>query len=84
MNRSRFPFVLVFKKLGSPGQQFQRSWIFSEKDAVTLDIHFMNNSDRVGFPVKCKKGVLDIQLKITNCEVVFLKIKMFKENLDYQ
>ena len=63
-------------------QQFQGSGISSEK--VTLDIHCSNISSGVGFALKCGKSVLDIQLKITNCEVVVIKIKMSKESLGNQ
>ena len=56
----------------------------AEQDILTLDIWFIYFSIGSGFPVKYRKGVSDIQLKLSRCEVVFLRIKLFKENLDCQ
>ena len=58
--------------------------ICSKKDAIIINIIFTNVSSRVEFLVKQIKGILDIQMKITMCEVVLLNIKMFKKDLGYQ
>ena len=41
-----------------------------------MGIHF-NNMSCNEFPVRCSKDVLNVQLKITNCEVAFIEIVKF-------
>ena len=53
-------------------QQFQGNSISNEKDAVILDTHFANISGGAGLPVKHRKGVLNIEVKSTTCEVIIL------------